>query len=878
MIVQLKDFSHLFMGDDATLAVLEALRVCKQNSGSTLKLGGGELHFYPQYAFGKEYYISNNDYSRKAIAFPLISMKNFVLDGEGAQLYFHGEILPIVIDGSEDIQLMNFSVDYPHPFFFQGEIAASSENMVEFVYDTKEFGARALKDSIEFYCEEDGWHWTKSRILVTEFDVQTKGPHAYISPYIAILNGVEDTSFLRGMCRQLKAEQVSEDRIRLTGDFKQKHTPGNMWVCTFAGRECPGIFGTRSKDIRLSDIQLYHTASMGVICQLCENVSLTRVNALVRPESGRYLSVSADATHFVNCSGHVKYESCKFVSMLDDGGNIHGIYTRIDKKIDAHTLLLAFGHHQQEGILLFDKGDKVSLVNNVTMQSDAQYTVKDACLISGKFLRLELEEELGDIQPCHVVENVTKMPELTINNCECGNNRPRGFLIQTPKKAVFTNNLLYNMYCGVQIEADADSWYESGAVENVLIENNRFMNSAYAGGNAIQIRPHIKDKAYTFEKNITIRGNLFEMHDKRFLTAGNVDGLIFEGNRYIHNPALPSHGNTGSDGVLYENCTNVRIEPTTNILFQMKDLLPYGAPCFSAWENQLSLTAICAGSGLCTPPFQSIAEQLQLAFSGKLQPGTDLQYIICSYDEKHAKTQCFSENIKPLNETDFHVTFTFDTISLAVYKNAVEFQVIICSSTASAEFTITEFALTEVTQCGTDSNAPARTHSNVVQTDDGKSMAFVLQKNQERITVPTVPQNVLLIGNSLLLGMFNTYGMCSSSPKNDYYHYVTQGILRHNGACTFHKLHGSGYEHSESVEAFDNWLYQAPNVYTGMPAIESFTEDLDLILVQLGDNINTAEKIAAFQTTVDLLLDTLKTHCPKARIIWISGWYNKSNT
>ncbi len=31
--------------------------------------------------------------------------------------------------------------------------------------------------------------------------------------------------------------------------------------------------------------------------------------------------------------------------------------------------------------------------------------------------------------------------------------------------------------------------------------------------------------------------------------------------------------------------------------------------------------------------------------------------------------------------------------------------------------------------------------------------------------VPVVPKKVLFVGNSLLLGMFNLYGMCSSSPK-----------------------------------------------------------------------------------------------------------------
>ena len=101
MIIHLSDYQHLFQEDDATLAVQEALYVCRKHPGSILKLGGGQLHFHPRYAFQKEYYISNNDYSRKSIIFPLIGMQDLTIDGEGAELLFHGEVLPFVLDHSE---------------------------------------------------------------------------------------------------------------------------------------------------------------------------------------------------------------------------------------------------------------------------------------------------------------------------------------------------------------------------------------------------------------------------------------------------------------------------------------------------------------------------------------------------------------------------------------------------------------------------------------------------------------------------------------------------------------------------------------------------------------------------------------------------------
>ena len=111
MIFNLKDFLYLKEDNDITLCVQEALHALKNNPGSTLKLGGGEYHFYNKFAFEKDYYISNNTYGTKKIIFPLIDMKDITIDGEGADLMFHGDVIPFVIDNSENVILKNFKID-----------------------------------------------------------------------------------------------------------------------------------------------------------------------------------------------------------------------------------------------------------------------------------------------------------------------------------------------------------------------------------------------------------------------------------------------------------------------------------------------------------------------------------------------------------------------------------------------------------------------------------------------------------------------------------------------------------------------------------------------------------------------------------------------
>ena len=156
MIVHLQDYQSLFDGEDATLAVQEALFTCAKHPGSTLKLGGGTLHFYPKYAMEKEYYISNNDYSNKSILFLVRNMSGVTIDGEGAELLCHGAVLPFVVDQSEHITIQNLSLDYPPPFFFQGRITAADEDFLEISYAPEEISLKASDEMLIFSSPAEG--------------------------------------------------------------------------------------------------------------------------------------------------------------------------------------------------------------------------------------------------------------------------------------------------------------------------------------------------------------------------------------------------------------------------------------------------------------------------------------------------------------------------------------------------------------------------------------------------------------------------------------------------------------------------------------------------------------------------------------------------
>ncbi len=192
---------------------------------------------------------------------------------------------------------------------------------------------------------------------------------------------------------------------------------------------------------------------------------------------------------------------------------------------------------------------------------------------------------------------------------------------------------------------------------------------------------------------------------------------------------------------------------------------------------------------------------------------------------------------------------------LAVYRDAVSFTV---TAVSEAPFTLTSLTAEEETTavCGT---------------------AATICRQIDRPT-STPPKKVLLMGNSLLLGLFCRYGMCASTPRHDYAAYLETALRARCPDLTVTRLHGAGFECLEDPALFEKWFCEDPNPATGRPTCADFTADTDLLVIQLGDNVNTEAKKQTFPQTAPRLLEKIRTLCPRARVVWVYGWYNKMCT
>ena len=520
---------------DITPIVLEALQQADFKD-AILVFPKGTYHFYPERAIGKYHAVTNHDNSYKYFAFPLIGCTNIEIDGGGSDFIFHGVMTPFLVENSMGIKLKNFSIDWKEPFYLQAEVLESNaleqyvdiavNPMTKTEFEGNRLGFVTNGLSLPFLGES------------MVFDPKTNAVAYNAQSYL--LNGVAS--------RKTFDQSLGGNNYRIKARFAKTPAPAGL-IYIFKGpnrsnRLAPAIHLTNSSNLHLDKLNIYHAGGMGVIAEKSENIHLNEVNVKLREGSGRMVSTTADATHFCNCKGELVIENCLFENMLDDASNIHGTYVKISELVDKHTIRAGVNHIQQFDYNFASSGDKVEFITNETLLPIAPATVKSFKKINDHLFELSFVEELpATLKVNDAVDNVTWYPTTIFRNNVVRNNRARSILISIRNKTVIENNTFSSMMTSILFEGDLNHWYESGAVDDVLIRNNIFYDCVYGGGkgSVIWINPRMKQtlKYQPYEKNIVIEDNEFRTFDNSILSALSVDGLIFRNNKIIESGTYP---------------------------------------------------------------------------------------------------------------------------------------------------------------------------------------------------------------------------------------------------------------------------------------------------------------------------------------------------
>lgn len=496
--------------------VFNAINYCKKNGEDGIVFDKGEYHFYPDMASESVMCVSNNDiYGFRRIAFLISGMDGFCIDGGGSTFIFHGDIVPVYINNSENIKLENFTIDYEKYKILDLTVTDVNDNYfdVSVDYDNEYFVKDGILNICSGYSEVDTLH-----TLLLRSDGKSK----------EYCDGTSEAFYVK---THPPIDDLGNKKLRFW-NCALKVKIGMHLLAMGGERFLCNIVINRSADVTIGSVKMYFSYAMGVLAQMSRNITIDKM--LVKAHDEKLFSLAADATHFVNCTGLVKVTNSSFSEQMDDALNIHGIYTKIIDKGDDY-IVVKYMHESAKGIDIYNVGDKIAVVNSQSLVGNQYYVVEDVDVINLEYTRLRLDKDTDDVIVGDVVENLTNNCDLLFENNRVFNNRARGILIGTRGRVDIRNNFFSSSGAAIYFESNGDYWYESGGTNDVRIYGNTFekccIGPSYWGKQVIRTVPRKEsiDGVY-YHKFISITDNKFVKNAVPVLGADNIEHLVFKNN------------------------------------------------------------------------------------------------------------------------------------------------------------------------------------------------------------------------------------------------------------------------------------------------------------------------------------------------------------
>lgn len=535
---------------DATESVKKAIEAGKGQEQTVLNFPKGRYDFWPDQATETHYYISNSSsetefpVKKQKVGLYLKGLKNVTIEGNGSVFIFHGKMITWVLDDCAQISIQNLAINYERPGMSEMTLKEVSDTtVVADIHPDSRFSI--IDGQLEWYGEK----WV------------AKNHHAVlVRPQKGMLLYSSWDPFLKS-----KAEKMEGLRVKFKGDFSGfKGRPSEVLSIRDRYRDYVGAFINRSKNIRLRNLHMNSMHGLGIVSQFSENLDYDSV--FVEPEkgSGRVIASSADGMHFSGCKGQITINNCRFNGLHDDPVNVHGTHLKIAEIVSPTILKLRFMHHQSYGFEAFIPGDTVAYLHSASLQIFEQGIVKTAKLISEREMLVELQQPFSaGLKAGDALENTTWTPAVTIKNSRFEGTISRGTLMTTRRKVIIENNVYYRTGMhAILIENDASGWYESGAVTDLTIRNNQFIECGFnsAPDNyIISINPqnHEVVPGYYVHRNISITNNTFKVYDAPLLTARSARGLVFANNKIEKSDFLPA--DKTKPAFSFTGCSQVKV-------------------------------------------------------------------------------------------------------------------------------------------------------------------------------------------------------------------------------------------------------------------------------------------------------------------------------
>lgn len=531
-------FRTLAAGGDATPAIRRAMEACIKTKATGLIIPQGTWNLFPDHAFEQNLAIANNDSGIKRVIFPIDGFDGFTLSAEGAHFVCHGSMVPISAEGTKNLVLKGFSIDWERPFSLQGSVEAVHPEMKAFDLKLHPEVCYELRGGRFIFREKPSpapttwkeWAPPVTATIAWEHNLQWnmwfQGGSRHPVPGEHLLALEPDT----------RVEELGPHRIRIFDAVKVMPDPGMVLVVSGMkdpNRTSPAIRISGCSGVVLEDVTVHHAGGMGLIAQRSENIAIRRMRVTLPEGKGRYVTTTADATHFNGCRGQILIEDCLFENMLDDAANVHGCFVRVEGSADGNTLVCQRVHSQQRGLVVMEAGDVVRFVTSMNLQGYADAKVVSTRDLNSDRFEVTLDQlPEGGVKNGSGLYNLSWQADLTFRNSTVRNNRARTMLIATSGKVVVEGNLFeHSSMAGIQMEGDNGFWWESGPTRDAVIRKNTFRNNA---GAVLRMSAEVDAKLFPdalYHGGITFEDNIIETYHGKIVEGQAIDGLMFRNNK-----------------------------------------------------------------------------------------------------------------------------------------------------------------------------------------------------------------------------------------------------------------------------------------------------------------------------------------------------------
>jgi len=125
-------------GEDATHAVLDAVRELNAQGGGELRLASGEYHF--RSPVKRSWYVSNHDNDLPRDVFlPFEGLTNVAIVTSRAEFVFHGNGIALGLVGCRDVTVRGIGIDYSRPFNTEWHFVGFEDGMPVLETDPEKF-------------------------------------------------------------------------------------------------------------------------------------------------------------------------------------------------------------------------------------------------------------------------------------------------------------------------------------------------------------------------------------------------------------------------------------------------------------------------------------------------------------------------------------------------------------------------------------------------------------------------------------------------------------------------------------------------------------------------------------------------------------------